>query len=200
MATTETQDMQEEQLESDIGLALFTTSDSGADESNSLTGDQQMEGTSDAGALGGGNGDGADEGDQSGEARQNENATPREDGSGRRTKPELSVEALAKVKGTLKLYGIITGFDEQSDHQRAVVRDLMVKHAKAMEMKLAGVKPAEGEDFESITKLLKKENNRLDSMLEGKESLFGKTRVAAEEAIKALQAIVDDVKRMEEAG
>lgn len=69
-----------------------------------------------------------------------------------------------------------------------------------MELKLEGKKPLEGEDFDAIAKQLRRENNRLDSLLEGKESLFGKARKAAELAIEHMQQIITDINRLEEEG
>ena len=94
----------------------------------------------------------------------------------------------------------ITGFDEQSDRQRSVVRDLMSKHTQAMEFKLQGQKAPEGEDFDSIAKQLRRENNRLDTLLEGKEILFGKARKAAETAIENMQSVIIEINRLEEEG
>ncbi|MFK0860048.1 hypothetical protein ACIUV1_26515 [Pseudomonas aeruginosa] len=69
-----------------------------------------------------------------------------------------------------------------------------------MELKLQGKKPPEGEDFDSIAKLLRRENNRLDTLLEGKESLFGKARKAAGIAIENMQSIIAEINRLEEEG
>ena len=115
-------------------------------------------------------------------------------------KLEVGPKALASAKAVVKFLGSITGFDEQSDRQRSVVRDLMSKHTQAMEFKLQGQKAPEGEDFDSIAKQLRRENNRLDTLLEGKEILFGKARKAAETAIENMQSVIIEINRLEEEG
>lgn len=115
-------------------------------------------------------------------------------------KLEVGPKALASAKAAVKILGSITGFDEQSDSQRRVVRDLMSKHSQAMEFKLQGQKAPEGEDFDSIAKQLRRENNRLDTLLEGKEILFGKARKAAETAIENMQSVITEINRLEEEG
>src|SRR3546814_5083764 len=74
----------------------------------------------------------------------------------------------------------------------------MLKQSEAMELKLQGKKPSEDEDFDAIAKQLRRENNRLDSLLEGKESLFGKARKAAEIAIENMQGVIAEINRLEE--
>ncbi|WP_208604484.1 hypothetical protein [Pseudomonas antarctica] len=76
----------------------------------------------------------------------------------------------------------------------------MLKQSQAMEFKLQGVKPPEGQDFDSIAKQLRRENNRLDTLLEGKEILFGKARKAAEAAIENMQCVIVEINRLEEEG
>lgn len=115
-------------------------------------------------------------------------------------KLEVGPKALASAKAAVKILGSITGFDEQSDTQRRVVRELMSKHTQAMEFKLQGKKPQEGEDFDSIAKQLRRENNRLDTLLEGKEVLFSKARKAAEAAIVNMQSVIAEINRLEEEG
>lgn len=115
-------------------------------------------------------------------------------------KSEVGTRAWSSAKSAVKVFESINGFDEQSAAQRAVVRDLMSKQSEAMELKLQGKKPPEGENFDSIAKLLRRENNRLDSLLEGKESLFGKARKAAEIAIENMQSIIAEINRLEEEG
>ncbi|MFU3033129.1 hypothetical protein ACM7JD_26245 [Pseudomonas aeruginosa] len=115
-------------------------------------------------------------------------------------KSEVGTKALSSAKAAVKVFESINGFDEQSVTQRAVVRDLLLKQSEAMEFKLQGKKPPEGEDFDSIAKLLRRENNRLDSLLEGKESLFGKARKAAEVAIESMQDVITEINRLEEEG
>lgn len=94
-------------------------------------------------------------------------------------KSEVGTKALSSVNAAVKVFESINGFGEQSATQRTVVRDLMLKQSEAMELKLQGKKPPEGEDFDATAKQLRRENNRLDSVLEGKESLFSKARKAA---------------------
>lgn len=113
-------------------------------------------------------------------------------------KSEVGTKALSSVKAAVKVFESINGFDEQSATQRTVVRDLMLKQSEAMELKLQGKKPPEGEDFDAIAKQLRRENNRLDSLLEGKESLFGKARKAAEIAIENIQGVIAEINRLEE--
>ena len=115
-------------------------------------------------------------------------------------KSEVGTKALSSVKAAVKVFESINGFDEQSATQRTVVRDLMLKQSEAMELKLQGKKPPEGEDFDAIAKQLRRENNRLDSLLEGKESLFGKARKAAEIAIENMQGVIAEINRLEEEG
>ena len=113
-------------------------------------------------------------------------------------KSEVGTKALSSVKATVKVFESINGFEEQSATQRTVVRDLMLKQSEAMELKLQGKKPPEGEDFDAIAKQLRRENNRLDFLLEGKESLFGKARKAAENAIENIQGVIAEINRLEE--
>lgn len=109
-------------------------------------------------------------------------------------------DALSATKAAAKLFGNINGYDGQSETQRRVVRDLMAKQSAAMEQKLQGEKSPDGEDFDSISKLLRRENNRLDTLLEGKEALFKKAWDATQEAIQKLQDMSLEIKRMEEEG
>ena len=113
-------------------------------------------------------------------------------------KSEVGTKALSSVKAAVKVFESINGFDEQSATQRTVVRELMLKQSEAMELKLQGNKPLEGEDFDAIAKQLRRENNRLDTLLEGKESLFGKARKAAEIAIENMQGVIAEINRLEE--
>ncbi|WNZ81406.1 hypothetical protein [Pseudomonas sp. P105] len=113
-------------------------------------------------------------------------------------KSEVGTKALSSVKAAVKVFESINGFDEQSATQRTVVRELMLKQSEAMELKLQGKKPLEGEDFDAIAKQLRRENNRLDTLLEGKESLFGKARKAAEIAIENMQGVIAEINRLEE--
>lgn len=113
-------------------------------------------------------------------------------------KSEVGTKALSSVKAAVKAFESINGFDEQSATQRTVVRDLMLKQSEAMELKLQGKKPLEGEDFDAIAKQLRRENNRLDTLLEGKESLLGKARKAAEIAIENMQGVIAEINRLEE--
>lgn len=113
-------------------------------------------------------------------------------------KSQLGTKALSSVKEAMKVFESINGFDEQSATQRTVVRDLMLKQSEAMELKLQGKKPLVGEDFDAIAKQLRRENNRLDTLLEGKESLFGKARKAAEIAIENMQGVIAEINRLEE--
>lgn len=115
-------------------------------------------------------------------------------------KPAVATRALSSVKAAVKIFESISGFDEQSANQRAIVRDLMLKQSEAMELKLQGKRPPEGHDFDAIAKQLRRENNRLDTQLEGKETLFGKARKSAEIAIGNLQHIIIEINRMEEEG
>ena len=115
-------------------------------------------------------------------------------------KSEVGTKALSSAKVAVKVFESINGFDEQSATQRTVVRDLMLKQSEAMELKLQGKKPLEGEDFDAIAKQLRRENNRLDTLLEGKESLFGKARKAAEIAIENMQSVIAEINRLEEGG
>ncbi|WP_137887625.1 hypothetical protein [Pseudomonas sp. 2FE] len=109
-------------------------------------------------------------------------------------------EALSSAKNAAKLFECITGFDDMSAKQRTVVRDLLTKQSAALELKLQGGKAPEGEDFDSIAKQLRRENNRLDTLLEGKEALFGKARKAAEDAIVKMKLVINDIKQLEEEG
>lgn len=115
-------------------------------------------------------------------------------------KPVVGTQALSSAKAAVKLFHSIIGFDEQSANQRTVIRELMLKQSQAMELKLQGKKPPEGGDFDAIAKQLRRENSRLDSLLEGKESLFGKARTAAEIAIEQMQSVIAEIDRLEEEG
>lgn len=113
---------------------------------------------------------------------------------------EVGTEALSSLKVAVKIFESINGFDKKSANQRTVVRDLILKQSEVMELKLQGTKPPEGEDFDVIAKQLRRENNRLDTLLEGKESLFGKARNAVETAIEKMQNVITEINRLEEEG
>ena len=115
-------------------------------------------------------------------------------------KPEnkLGADMLASARKSAKLYEMIVGFDEQSEKQREQVRKLIAAQSEALENKLKGIAPSQGEDFDSIAKLLRKENNKLDSLLEGKESLLKKSRIAATEAVALLQDMIGQIVKLED--
>lgn len=116
------------------------------------------------------------------------------------TKSELGSKCLASAKAAVKLFESINSFDVQSANQRTIVRDLITKQSESMEFKLQGNKPPEGYDFEVIAKQLRRENNRLDTLLEGKEALFEKSKKQAELAIECLQNVLTELYRLEEEG
>lgn len=128
-----------------------------------------------------------------------ENTPPQTD----KVKPSKQDESLAVLqagKQVVKLYEGLIGFDANAEAQRATIRDLLAKQAKAMERKLHGSKPEEGEDFDGISKLLRRENNRLDSMLDGKETLVVEAGKAIDMAINALSQMKTRIIQMEEEG
>ena len=109
-----------------------------------------------------------------------------------------SFAVLQSGKAAVKLYESLIGFDKNAETQRATLRELLNKQSKAMENKMLGIKPAEGEDFDSISKRLRKENNRMDAMLDGKDSLVTSTRKAIDAAIEALNQMQTRIIKMEE--
>ena len=115
-------------------------------------------------------------------------------------KPEnkLGADMLASARKSAKLYVMIVGFDEQSEKQREQVRKLIAAQSEALENKLKGIAPSQGEDFDSIAKLLRKENNKLDSLLVRKESLLKKSRIAATEAVALLQDMIGQIDKLED--
>lgn len=113
---------------------------------------------------------------------------------------DLGAAAIKATKAAVKTFASIQGFDKEADVQRRKVRELMAKQSACLEAKLHGQKAADGEDFESVAKLLRKENNRLDAMLEGKEGMFDKVRLAIHSAIAQLNLMSDQLKKMEEEG
>ncbi|MCY1306854.1 hypothetical protein D9M70_567380 [compost metagenome] len=100
----------------------------------------------------------------------------------------------------MKSFASIQGYDKDAEEQRLKVRALMAKQSACLEAKLHGQKAADGEDFESVAKKLRKENNKLDAMLEGKEGMYGKVRLAIENAIGELKKMADELKKLEEEG
>ncbi|MGI1189097.1 hypothetical protein ACRCRN_34105 [Pseudomonas aeruginosa] len=111
-----------------------------------------------------------------------------------------SVAVLQSGKAAVKLYESLIGFDKNAEAQRVAIRVLLHKQSKAMENKMLGIKPEVGEDFDSISKLLRRENNRLDSMLDGKDSLVTSTSGAIDKAIEALNQMKTRIIKMEEEG
>ncbi len=108
-------------------------------------------------------------------------------------------DALKKsTRDVVKLYECITGHETLSQAQRDRVRDLINKQSAALDMKLSGQQPEEGMDFESIAKVLRKENNKLDSLLEGKESLFKKFHEASKATAVALKLLQENIQKLED--
>lgn len=104
------------------------------------------------------------------------------------------------TKAAVKSFTSIQGFEQNAESQRSKVRELMAKQAACLEAKLSGEGPVEGEDFETVAKQLRKENNKLDAMLECKEGMFGKVRQAIENAVSELTAMVTALNQLEEEG
>lgn len=119
---------------------------------------------------------------------------------GKAKKQPETLLVLQTGKAAVKLYEGLIGFDKNADSQRATIRELLNKQSKAMENKMLGIKPGEGEDFDSLSKQLRKENNRLDSMLDGKDSLLTSTTSAIDAAIDALNKMKTRIIKMEEEG
>lgn len=112
-------------------------------------------------------------------------------------KSALSVALNTTVREAVKLYETITSHDLISQNQRDLVRELINKQAVALDSKLAGVKPADGEDFDSLSKVLRKANNKLDTLLEGKEAMFKTAQAACDAAILNINAMKADLTKLE---
>lgn len=106
-------------------------------------------------------------------------------------------EIFAKAaREATKLYDTITNHDQLTQQQRDKVRLLIEKQRTALDIKISGQKPADGEDFDSLAKLLRKENNKLDALLEGKDVLFARfkaTAICAEESIAQMKKIIAEL-------
>lgn len=113
---------------------------------------------------------------------------------------DLGAAVIKAAKTAVKSFISIKGFDSDAENQRVKVRDLLAKQSACIEAKLHGRKSADGEEFEAVAKQLRKENNKLDAMLEGKEGMYAKVRKDIEIAIGELTKMADDLKQLEEEG
>ncbi|SIQ98790.1 hypothetical protein [Aquipseudomonas alcaligenes] len=113
---------------------------------------------------------------------------------------DLGAAAIKAAKAAVKSFVSIKGFDRDAENQRVKVRELLAKQSACLEAKLHGRKSTDGEDFESVAKQLRKENNKLDAMLEGKEGMYAKVRKDIESAIGELTKMAVDLKQLEEEG
>jgi len=118
--------------------------------------------------------------------------------SGRKKKSALSSALLQTCKDVVKLFEAISNHDELSSNQRALVRSLVDKQSVALDRKLNGLSCEEGESFESLSKVLRKENNRLDALLEGKEAMFKRFHDASALAEQALLSLKTEIKNQED--
>lgn len=123
---------------------------------------------------------------------------PSEKKASQKKKSELSTELIHATKNVVKLYESITNHDELSSNQRNIVRQLIDQQAAALDRKLNGQPVGEGGSFDDLSKQLRKENNRLDALLEGKETLFKKYHEAHNALDLALNAIRIDIKKQED--
>lgn len=114
-----------------------------------------------------------------------------------KVKPDTA-ELKKAIRVVTKLYENITGHDQLSQAQRDRVRELIRDQSTALDMKISGKVVTDGMNFESISKALRKENNKLDTLLEGKESLFKKFHEAVDTVNSAVKRLQDDIKKMED--
>lgn len=119
--------------------------------------------------------------------------------SAKAKKSDISIKVLASVKGAVKLYETLLTHDDTDAQLRAEIRDLIEAQKQAMELKLRSEVPAEGEDFDSITKRLRRANNKLDSHLDNKQGLSKKVDQAVSEALETLKTLASSIKDIEEA-
>ncbi len=108
--------------------------------------------------------------------------------------PGVDEVFLKMSREAAKLFDTISNHDQLTQQQRDKVRALIEKQRTALDIKISGQKPVEGEDFDSLAKLLRKENNKLDALLEGKDVLFTRfknTANRAEESIAQMKKIIE---------
>lgn len=98
----------------------------------------------------------------------------------------------------LKIYNAICNHEQLTEDQRKKVRDLIDRQKAALDLKLSGGKPSEGEDFDTVYKQLRKENNKLDALLEGKSELFKRFRSARESVEKSLAEMGSHITMLED--
>lgn len=123
---------------------------------------------------------------------QNDNKSPR------KMKSEQSAALNKAIREIVKVYETINNHDELSQVHRDRVRELISKQSTALDMKLNGQKPEDGEDFDALSKALRKENNKLDALLEGEAAMYKKFHTAFENVTAALNQMHSEITKMED--
>jgi|SynMetStandDraft_1070027.scaffolds.fasta_scaffold01187_5 hypothetical protein len=135
-------------------------------------------------------------GNETGDATSDNNASTANHELGEHKKAH---EVFAKsAREALKIYNTICNHEQLTEDQRKKVRELIDKQKAALDLKLSGGKPSEGEDFDAVYKQLRKENNKLDALLEGKGELFKRFRSARESAEKTLAEMSNHITKLED--
>lgn len=116
----------------------------------------------------------------------------------RAEKSEISKEVLANAKAAVKMFESLSSHSEIDDQIRGEIEQLMSAQKKAMERKLSNEPCPEGEDFDSISKRLRRANNKLDSHIEKKHGLNSNTVEGITKAIASLEKMLAKVKEIEE--
>lgn len=126
----------------------------------------------------------ADAQKEKGTSYENSNSATDADVDASTAETQASIDAIfiKAAREACKLFDTISNYDQLTRQQRDKVRALIEKQRAALDMKISGQKPVDGEDFDSLAKLLRKENNKLDSLLEGKDVLFSRFKSAANQA------------------
>jgi hypothetical protein len=99
-------------------------------------------------------------------------------------KSEEGQGVLKATKLAVKMFDEILGFDAKVEAQRQIIRDLMVQQNAAVEAKLTGQK-TDG-DVADLTKAVRREHNRLDRLLNGKEKMVAECQLRIDEAKNTL--------------
>lgn len=116
----------------------------------------------------------------------------------RAEKSDLSKEVLAKSKAVVKQFEVLLNHDEIDAQIRDEIQQLMIAQKSAMERKLNNEASPEGEDFDSISKRLRRANNKLDSHIESKVDLYAAVMQAIAETKACLENMQLKVKEIEE--
>lgn len=93
----------------------------------------------------------------------------------RAEKSEISKEVLVNTKAAVKMFESLSVHSEIDDQIRGEIEHLMSAQKAAMERKLSNEPSPQGEDFDSISKRLRRANNKLDSHIEKKHGLNSNT-------------------------